>query len=183
MFLSVLNGDDSAKEIRELLQDLGRNSVKIYTSIVTVQEVSVDCYRDGKIATDNHGKVRKIARIEGITRDVALTAAKIEAKILSSYKGPKQKTLDNKRRKWDCFHIATAQCLKCSHLYSADDGMLKRKKLLGINDMEFSLPKASSIALPLFAQAESDDKAPESKKPSPLDTETPSSAKPAGDAS
>src|SRR5215469_4274898 len=127
VFLAVLNGEATAREVRELLQDLQRNKVRVYTSIVTVQEVSVECYRAGTVTRDNHGQVKKLARIEGITRDVALTAAKLEAQVIDAYKNKTEKSEDNKRRKWDCFHIATAQHLKCTHLYSLDDQMLKRR--------------------------------------------------------
>lgn len=152
VFLAVLNGEAVASEIRDLLRDLQKDHVRICTSIVTVQEVSVDCYRGGTIAKDNHGQVKKLARIEGITRDVALTAAKIEAQILDVYKSKEEKARDNKRRKWDCFHIATAQALKCSHLYSVDDGMLKRREQLGIRDVAFGRPRPTTP--PLFAEAE-----------------------------
>src|SRR5690349_8234309 len=137
VFLAVLNGESVASEVRELLKDLQREKIKIYTSIVTVQEVSVDCYRAGTAVRDHHGQVKKLARIEGITRDVALTAAKLEAQALDTYKNRDEKSEDNKRRKWDCFHIATAQHLKCSRLYSLDDGMLKRKSQLKLKDIDF----------------------------------------------
>ena len=151
VFMSILNGDASASKVRDLLQELQGLKVRIYTSIVTVQEVSVDCYRDGTIAKDNHAQVRKLARIEGITRDVALTAAKLEAQIVDGYKNKDDKAADNKRRKWDCFHIATAQCLGCTWLYSFDQGMLRRESSLKIKGLRISMP--SPLETNLFTQS------------------------------
>ena len=148
VFLSVLNGDSSAQQIRFLLADLQKEKTKICTSIITIQEVSVGCYRLGSIAADNHGYVKKLARIEGVTRDVALTAAKLEARIIDDFKGKAtEKQLDNKRRKWDCFHIATAQCLKCASLYTLDLAMLNRQSRLEIKGIKFSLPGPLNLDL------------------------------------
>jgi len=97
-------------------------------------------YRAGTVAVDNHSEVQKLARIEGISRDMALTAAKLEAQILDEYESPEEKSEHNKRRKWDCFHIATAQVMKCSTLYTVDDPMLKRKERSRIKGLEFSYP-------------------------------------------
>ena len=140
VFLSILNGDSSAKQVKDLLTDLQKAKARIYTSIVTVQEVSVNTYKKGTVTRDNHGAVKKLARIMGVTRDIALTAAKIEAHVLDSYKDANAKSEDNKRRKWDCFHIATAQHLRCTCLYSFDAGMLARRGQLRITGMEFSEP-------------------------------------------
>ena len=160
VFLAIFNGEGTGPEIRELLRELKRGKIKIITSIITVQEVSVASYRTAEIATDNHIRVNKFAQIESVTRDVALTAAKIEASVLDRSKSStaEEKREDNKRRKWDCFHIATAQCEHCDKLYSLDPGMLKRQKLLGITKMQFLEPKASM--LPLFALSESEAKTP-----------------------
>jgi hypothetical protein len=45
------------------------------------------------------------------------------------------------RRRWDCFHIATAQVRECTHLYTTDEGMMKRKAQLNIPDLQIVLPK------------------------------------------
>jgi predicted nucleic acid-binding protein len=140
VFLSVFTADSTAQQVRLLLADLQKEKVRIYTSIITVQEVSVGCYKNGTVATDNHSQVKKLSRIVGITRDVALTAAKLEAQIIDGYKTKTDKASDNKRRKWDCFHIATAQCMTCTWLYSFDEGMLKRKSALSIKGVSFSVP-------------------------------------------
>ena len=149
VFLAIFMGDKTGPEILELLRDLKKQKVRIITSIITVQEVSVASYRPAQIATDNHARVHKLAKIESVTRDVALTAAKIEACVIekSKNKTSKEKQEDNKRRKWDCFHIATAQCQQCDTLYSLDKGMLTRQALLGITKMQFLEPKPTSLPL------------------------------------
>jgi predicted nucleic acid-binding protein len=172
VFLAIFNGEGTGPEIQELLRELKREKIKIITSIITVQEVSVASYRTAEIATDNHARVHKFAQIQAVTRDVALTAAKIEACVLDRSKSStaEEKREDNKRRKWDCFHIATAQCEHCDKLYSLDPGMLNRQKLLGITKMQFMEPKASMP--PLFALSESEIETPEK-------TETPAPPEPA----
>jgi predicted nucleic acid-binding protein len=126
-----------AKNIRTLLKELGAGKVRIYTSIITIQEVSVLSYRRGKLARDDYGKVNEFARIVGISKDIALTAAKREAEIKDDAKSDVE---DNRRRKWDCFHIATAQQHNCSVLYTTDKKLLNRQKQLGIVDVKFSVP-------------------------------------------
>jgi predicted nucleic acid-binding protein len=149
-FIAIFKGEDRNEEIRELLRELKKLRVRISTSIVTIQEVSVLSFRLGTVASDNYVRVNRLARIEGLSKDVALTAAKLEAQVLDRLKGltKTDKEEDNKRRKWDCFHIATAMCLKCHVLYSLDRGMLARKEQLQIRDLDFRLPKA--VTLPLF---------------------------------
>jgi len=150
-FIAIFKGEDRNEHIRELLRELKKQRVRISTSIITIQEVSVLSYRLGTIASDNYVRVNRLARIEGLSKDVALTAAKLEAQILDRLKGltKTDKEEDNKRRKWDCFHIATAMCLKCMVLYSLDRGMLARKEQLQIRDLDFSIPKA--VTPPLFS--------------------------------
>lgn len=129
-----------AKNIRALLKELKAEKARIYTSIITIQEVSVLSYRRGALARDDYGRVSEFARIVGISKDIALTAAKREAEIKDNGKSDVD---DNRRRKWDCFHIATAQQHNCSILYTTDNRLLKRQKQLGILDVKFSLPMAS----------------------------------------
>ncbi|MGA2218059.1 MAG: PIN domain-containing protein [Terracidiphilus sp.] len=112
VFLSIFMGDSSAPKIKELLIELKRDKVRIYTSIIAVQEVPVMSYRKGSLAQDNYSKVDKIARIESVTKDIALTSAKFEAQIIDQTAVKDRE--DNKRRKWDCFHIATALALGCN---------------------------------------------------------------------
>jgi len=126
-----------SKNIRALLKELKMDKVRIYTSILTIQEVSVLSYRRGALARDDYGKVSAFARIAGISKDIALTAAKREAEIKDDAKKDME---DNRRRKWDCFHIATAQQLNCSTLYTTDNKLLNRRKQLGIVDIRFSVP-------------------------------------------
>lgn len=146
VFLSIFNGDKTSKEVKLLLEDLQKGRIRIYTSIITIQEVSVAGYKKGTATNDNYGHVKKMARIEGITRDIALTAARIEAQILDNYKAT-EKEKDNPRRKWDCFHIATAQHLRCAILYTFDEKMLKRQDLLNVKHLKFSKPEAINPSL------------------------------------
>lgn len=126
-----------AKNIRALLKELKTDKVRIYTSILTIQEVSVLSYRRGTRARDDYGRISEFARIATINKDIALTAAKREAEIKDNGKSDVE---DNRRRKWDCFHIATAQQLQCSILYTTDNKLLNRQKQLGIADVKFSPP-------------------------------------------
>jgi predicted nucleic acid-binding protein len=82
VFISIFMNDPTASKIKELLIELKREKIRVYTSIIAVQEVSVMSYRKGTIAQDNYSKIDKLARIEGITKDIALTAAKYEAHII-----------------------------------------------------------------------------------------------------
>lgn len=138
VFLEIgAKGSKHAKNIRALLKELKAEKARIYTSIITIQEVSVLSYRRGKIARDDYGRVSEFARIVTINKEVALTAAKREAEIKDDAQSDVE---DNRRRKWDCFHIATAQQHNCSVLYTTDKRLLNRQKQLGIVDVKFSLP-------------------------------------------
>lgn len=110
-----------------------------------MQEVSVLSFRAGRPFEDNHSKVAKLARIYGIDREIALTAAKLEAQILD--KTPQKDQVENRRRKWDCFHIATAMALGCQDLYSADEGMLRRKEQFGVRGLNFLPPAPRRLEL------------------------------------
>ncbi|MGD0510846.1 MAG: PIN domain-containing protein [Candidatus Micrarchaeaceae archaeon] len=145
VFLSIFMGDASAPKIKELLIELKREKVRIYTSIIAIQEVSVMSYRKGSIAQDNYSKVDKIARIESVTKDIALTAAKFEAHIIDQTSVKDRE--DNKRRKWDCFHIATALTLGCESFYTCDEKQLKRKDQFGIVGVTFLRPVPSAPSL------------------------------------
>ena len=130
VFLAILNREPTAPRIRGLLSELKSQRTRIVTSILTVQEVSVLAYRRGTVATDDHVTVGKLARIETITREVALTAAKFEATVKDAIgaSGPD----DNRRRKWDCFHLATAVMAGCQTFYALDDKFSTRKAQLGL---------------------------------------------------
>jgi len=134
VFLSIFMGESSGPSIKQLLQELTRDKTKIYTSIITIQEVSVRAFRKGARPTDNS----KLARIHGLTKEMALSAAKFEAQLID--RTPLKEREDNKRRKWDCFHIATALELGCRTFYATDEKMLKRKEHFGITGMDFSKP-------------------------------------------
>jgi predicted nucleic acid-binding protein len=145
IFLAIFMGEKSGSSIKELLKELKRDKTKIYTSIITIQEVSVQTFRKGYTAADNYSKVNKLARIHGITKEIALTAAKLEAHQIDQT--PEKQREDNKRRKWDCFHIATAMELGCRTFYASDEKMLKRKAQLGITGMDFAKPVPKGLPL------------------------------------
>src|SRR5208282_4852830 len=65
------------RHIKTLLKELGEERARIYTSIITVEEVSVAAYRPGEIARDTYGDVKAVgAKVRGIDKDIALTCAK-----------------------------------------------------------------------------------------------------------
>lgn len=147
VFLTIFMGESTASQIRGLLTELKRDKVKIYTSIISVQEVSVRSFQKGTVAEDNYSKIYKLARIEGVTKEIALTAAKYEAHILDQTQAKDKDKEGNRRRKWDCFHLATAVVLNCSTFYSADEKQLKRKDQFGIHGIKFLRPEPTSGSL------------------------------------
>lgn len=84
VFLAIFNKEPSGPQIKSLLRELRQQKVRIYTSIISVQEVCVLSFRKGIPADENYVKLGKLARIETITKDIALTAAKIEAQLLDA---------------------------------------------------------------------------------------------------
>jgi len=135
------------KPIRELLKAFSEDKVRVYTSIITVQELSVAVFQRGASARDTYGDISKMARIYTVTKEVALTAAKFEAALKDitktelSKRDPKkpetedeklERICENRRRKWDCFHLATAQISGCEYLYSTDKDLQKRPRQLGL---------------------------------------------------
>lgn len=145
VFLDIFLGSDAAPGIRALLRELKRDKVRIYTSIITVQEVSVLSFRAGRPFDDNHAKVNKMARIQTITREIALTAAKLEAQMIDLTQQKDQ--VENRRRKWDCFHVATAMALGCSVLYTTDQVMLAKQHRLSICGISFMEPLPRGLEL------------------------------------
>jgi hypothetical protein len=106
------------KQIRELLHELSEDKVRLYTSILTVQELAVAAYRTGMAAKDTYGDISSVARVYTLTKDVALTAAKHEAELKDlaekqtakrSRKKPetedekRERICENRRRKWGLF--------------------------------------------------------------------------------
>jgi predicted nucleic acid-binding protein len=144
VFLAILNGEPSAVAIRALLRELKRERAKIYTSIITVQEISVQAFRSGGRADALCAEISKLARIQNITREIALTAARLEADLIKKMKpgdlSDEQRIGQNRRRKWDCFHIATALELNCRYLYALDEKMLNRRTHLDLPFLEFLPP-------------------------------------------
>lgn len=135
VFLAVLAKQPQAAKVRSLLDELRADKVRIYTSILTVQEVSVTSFMHGEMFVDHHTKLAALARITGVTKEIAMTAAKFEAAIIMAAKKTALKSdviVDNRRRKFDCFHIATALAHNCSLLYAFDVKFEGRCKSLGI---------------------------------------------------
>lgn len=146
------------RQIRGLLKELADDRAKIYTSIITVQEVAVASYRVSTSAKDTYGDISAIAKVYGISKDVALTSAKREAELkdLAAREDAKRdktkpetadqkldRICENRRRKWDCFHIATAQTIGCSEMYSTDQKLQKRPEQLGIKGLKIINPGTS----------------------------------------
>jgi predicted nucleic acid-binding protein len=153
VFLAIFNGEPSAIGIKQLLSELRRNrKSKVCTSIITIQEISVLSFISGanRDAAENYTRVDRFARIYGITKDIALRAAELEAAMLERMRRmtrEQQKAL-SPRRKWDCFHIATAIEMQCRWLYSLDPGMLKCKPLIDArHSIDFLEPQPSKGVL------------------------------------
>jgi predicted nucleic acid-binding protein len=140
VFISLFKPEPNVAAIRELLKQLQAEKVRIYTSMITVQEVSVLTHRRGSLARDNFARISRLARIVGLNKDISLTAAKLEAFISDDAKESETERKLKHRRKWDCFHIATAQFNACSELYTNDGPLIGRREQLGIQDMNFCLP-------------------------------------------
>ena len=138
VFLAILAGEPKAAQVKALLRELRADKIRIYTSILTVQEVSVASFKHGTPFTDNHTKLSRLARISGVTKEVALTAAKFEAQVIaaakkSAPKDEKARVDDNRRRKMDCFHLATAVVLNCGVLYAFDDQYSSKCRTCGVS--------------------------------------------------
>jgi predicted nucleic acid-binding protein len=147
-----------AKNIRLLMKELKTEKARIYTSILTVQELSVATHRRGAIARDIHGDILKIAKIITMTKEIALTAGKREAELkdLAGFAEEKpekkheseeeklERICENRRRKWDCFHIATAQLHNCGTVYSTDRDLKKRPGQLSLKNIKIIDPEPSA---------------------------------------
>jgi len=151
IFLAILNGEPTATGIRALLRELKQEKTRIYTSIITVQEACVQVFRAGGRADEMHAQIAKLARIQTITREISLTAARLEAEIIRKMRPNELKDEErigqNRRRKWDCFHIATAFELGCTDLYTLDEHMINRKAHLDLPSPAFlrPTPRRSSL--------------------------------------
>src|SRR5439155_9532619 len=99
----------------------------------------------------NHTKVSKLARIAGITKEIALTAAKYEAIVREAAKQSGETDKDaeqNRRRKWDCFHMATAVALNCQTVYALDTQFATKRKQLGLEAvLSVSAPAPQKLSL------------------------------------
>jgi predicted nucleic acid-binding protein len=151
VFLAIIGNEPSAAKIKLLLGELTKKKLRIVTSIITVQEVSVRVYQMGQPARDNYSRVSKLARILSVDKDTALTAAKYEAHALDTFKSgnEQEKAAENKRRKFDCFHMACAVLNGCGTLYSLDPGMLKRRDQFRLPGIAFLKPEPTELTLDL----------------------------------
>lgn len=132
VFLAIFKGEESAANVKALLRELSRDRCRICTSILTVQEVSVASFLFGGSQTDNYAKVDRFARIHGVTKDIVIEAARLEASIIERMKkASKQEEKAMKpRRKLDCLHIATAIEMRCRYVFTFDPGMRKCGELV-----------------------------------------------------
>ena len=94
----------------------------------------------------DHVAVGKLARIETITRDIVLTAAKFEATVKDALGTTIPQ--DNRRRKWDCFHLATAITTGCHTFYALDQHFTARKTQLGLTSLDVREPSPVKPVLP-----------------------------------
>lgn len=151
VFLAIFNGEPTGPGIRALLRELKSNKTKVYTSILTIQEASVMALRSGARADEIHTQIGKFARIQTLTREIAVTAAQLEALVLDKMKAADLAEEDrigiNRRRKWDCIHIATALDLCCSTMYCLDDRMINRRLHLDLKGLDVlePLPRAMNL--------------------------------------
>ncbi len=167
VFLAIIGGAPQAENIRLLVSELKRRKVRIITSIITVQEVSVSTFRRGVPALDNYAVINKMARILSIDKDIALTAAKYEAHALDSFPSSNaaDKAQENKRRKIDCFHIACAVVNEASTVYSLDKGMIKKGQGFRLPGIAFLEPEPTEPMLDLRASSPHSDYTPPMKAP------------------
>ena len=138
VFLTLFGGQQDGPAIKGLLRELKQDKVRIYTSIITVQAVSVRSFLRGSVVTDNHSKVSKLARVLGVTKEIALTSAKYEAVVQEAAKNSgetAQDTEQNRRRKWDCFHMATAVAMNCRAIYAIDTQFATKRRQLGLESV------------------------------------------------
>jgi hypothetical protein len=64
VFLAIFIGEASGPDIKELLKELRRDKVRVYTSIVTIQEVSVKGFRKGASRIEDAGEEVSGAKIQ-----------------------------------------------------------------------------------------------------------------------
>lgn len=146
VYIAIFNGEERAQEVKSLVRELRREHAKICTSIITVQEVSVVCYRAGGAQIDNYAKVERLTdRIYGVNREIVLMAAELEARLLDRAKklakSKGQRVEEHRRRKIDCFHVATALHLNCHRLYSFDPHLKSIGTLPMVRSLIISEPK------------------------------------------
>lgn len=156
VFLAIMARQPQAAKVRSLLAELKADKVRIYTSILTVQEISVTSFMHSEMFADHHARLAALARIVGVTKEIAMTAAKFEAAILMDAKKSPQKRqviVDNRRRKFDCFHLATALAHNCTRFYALDEKFTNRCRSLGITKLAVLAPEPHTPSLPFAGGA------------------------------
>lgn len=139
VFISIFKPEkERALKVRALLRELKRDNTRIHTSILSIQESSVLAFRRGAASPDYHGRINSFASIHTITKSIAIRAAQLEAIITKDIDPQLQ---DKHRRKWDCFHIATAELLGCTAIYTWDGPMLNRAQQLNLATLRFLSPE------------------------------------------
>lgn len=144
VFLAIFNGEASGTDIKALVRELRSAHTKVITSIITIQEVSVLSFRLGLAVKDHYSTVSKMARVQSIDKDIALTAAKLEANIIDRAVKSGNPETQKARRKWDCFHLATAMVLQCSRLFTLDKDLIACGELVERSGLKLCEPKPVS---------------------------------------
>jgi predicted nucleic acid-binding protein len=148
--LELINAESRAPDVRDLIAELKKDKIRIYTSVLTVHEASILSFRRGSADRDVDSIIAQFARIVTIDRAVAIKAARLEAAILDFFKKGVASTEEARhRRRWDCLHIATAQVLGCSTLYAFDKHFRKRTNQVDVGNLRIAEPKASQPNLNL----------------------------------
>lgn len=150
VFLAILKADPSeqyAGSIQGLFAELSQSRTIVQTSILTIQECSVSFalnHSDPRKALD---LIDSIARVQSITEEIALASASLEAR-MRSHATDRGASIpeDNRRRKWDCFHLATALEFKCHTLYAIDSHLSRIVANLSL-PIKASLPKPNNPTL------------------------------------
>lgn len=148
VIINATSKDGNLTELRSLMHELQGDKVRIYTSIVTVQETSVAAFRKGGNGKDTHDVIALLARIVGITRDIAVEAARLEAAIRDFHKETPEESEQKQRRRWDCIHLASAIVLGCRHFYTTDKAFATRQRQLQLTSLQVLAPKARKPTLP-----------------------------------
>ena len=143
VFLAILKDEPAASEIRQLLIELQLSRTRIYTSILTLTECSIASLRTEADASKAVELVHGLSKVLSITEEVALSAAALEARLLGPIESTRttsqHSVVERRRRRWDCFHLATALEQGCSSIYALDGDYGKLIAALDLG-LQYSLP-------------------------------------------